>query len=159
MRLITADGTEMVAHNPNTASTLAVAHLQQTTGWKLTELAANLKQDWVDLPGLGRVEQEIAARKVLEYLSEHTRGNMLAWADVLARPLPALVYDSDDERRRSEEAAGGDAADPTQAGTGTPAADTLDAPAVEPQRPASTRASKRSGARSPGSSSRSASAR
>lgn len=162
MRLTTADGTTMRALNLNTASAMAIAHLQQATGLKLAELTTMQKQEWVELPGLGQVEPSIALSKVMEFLSEHTRGNMISWDEVLTRALASMVYDSDEERRQAEQATvelAGEGVDPTQAGTDTPA-DATPAEPVEGTAPkASTPASKRSGARSRGSSSRSASAR
>lgn len=161
MRLITEDGTEMRCLSLTTASTLAVAHLQQLTGLTMKELAEQLSSEWVDLPGLGRVDNHVAGAKVMEFLSEHTRGNMIGWDEIIARAVPMIGKDADEVRRLAESNGFVIAPDPSSAGTDTPVPGVREAhdeePAPAPAR--STPASKPSGARSRGSSTRSARAR
>lgn len=107
-RLIAA-GVDMRAHTLMTAPARAVAALQRETGLKIGELVER---------GQEGPDSDTWSLKATEFLSEQARGNLLTWAEVWERPLPAYVLDEDEKRRSAEEA---DGEVPPEAGTGTPA--------------------------------------
>lgn len=109
---IIIDGEELEAKNLFTAPTRAVQALQRQTGLKMGELLTKATDE-------DDIDTELWSLKVLEFLTEHARGRCVKWEKLWDRPLPGIVPDAY-ELRQAEEA--GEAADPTQAQTDSPAA-------------------------------------
>lgn len=81
-----------------------VAALQHQTGWTLDEIHSKTSDPTAQVEFL----------KMVEFLSEHNRGRFLSWDEVLDRPLAAMLVDPGDVR---DAPAQGEAEDPTSATT------------------------------------------
>lgn len=137
MRII-IDGEELEARTLMTASTRAVQALQRQTGLKMAELLAK-GQDHED------IDHETWSLKVIEFLTEHTRGRCVKWDKLWDRPMPGIFPDADEARRAKED--GEDDEGPTPARTDSPA----DAAPAAPAAAAKTRKSHGSSKKNRGS--------
>ena len=111
MTRIIIDGEKVQSYSIFTAPTFAVIALQTELGLSIPDIVAKV-QDPV---------HQAWATKVSEFIAEHARGNRVTFEELLLRPMPVYVSDPDEVARYAAAKGQVNEADPTQAGTVTPA--------------------------------------
>lgn len=134
MRII-IDGEELEAKGLLEAPKYAVQALQRQTGLTMAELYKK-GNDTEDL------DREVFTAQVVEFLTEHSRGNRVTWKELAERPVPIILPDAIDEARAEQE--GEDDQGPTRARTDSPADAAPAAHALKPKTRKSNGSSKKS---------------
>jgi len=112
---IIISGEELEAKGLLEAPKYAVQALQRQTGLTLAELYKKGNDP-------DNLDREVFTTQVIEFLTEHSRGNRVTWKELEARPVPILLPDAMDEAQAQEH--GNDSEDsegPTRARTDSPA--------------------------------------
>lgn len=116
MRIIIS-GEELEAKGLLEAPKYAVQALQRQTGLTLAELYKKGNDP-------DNLDREVFTTQVIEFLTEHSRGNRVTWKELEARPVPILLADAMDEAQAQAQEHGKGSEDsegPTRARTDSPA--------------------------------------